>query len=79
MVMLQSEKMTEEKNKKEKGCPLCKVSEETLLSLRESGRQKYLSQKEAKEKEKSLKNKERRMKKILTFLGLYFNRSSGGG
>ena len=30
--------MAEEKNKNEKECPLCQVSEETLKILREKGR-----------------------------------------
>jgi hypothetical protein len=51
-------------NKKEKDCPLCDVSEKTIGVLKENGREKYLSKKENKDKERILRIRQRKVKKI---------------
>lgn len=60
--------MNEEKNKNEKECPLCQVSEETISQLKEKGREKYLLKKETKESERALKVRQKKIKAIISFL-----------
>ncbi len=52
----------ENKNKKE-GCKSCQVSENTLQALERSGKEKYLSQKELKEKERFNRARNKKIKK----------------
>lgn len=59
--------MEKENNKKEPECPLCEVPEEALQNLKESGREKYLSKKEEKEKARFRKVRNRKIKKIAIF------------
>ncbi len=60
-----------EKNKKEKECPLCQVSQETLENLKESGRQKYLLKQKEKERELRWQVGKKRVKKTLMALAVF--------
>lgn len=67
----------EKENKNKKECSLCKVSEETIESLKRGGRQEYLAQKEEKEKVRLQRVRNRKIKKI-AIVSLLFLFVAGG-